>query len=750
MPSIAIVGYTNAGKSSLLNALTGAGVLVQDALFATLEPTTRRAEFEDGRPFVLTDTVGFVRHLPTQLVEAFRSTLEEVVDADLLVHVVDGSDVNPLAQINAVRQVISEVIARPQRRAAAGAAGGQQDRRRERSDAGQASPRAAGRGRSSPRTPATGIDRLRSRMAELAAPTDIGRGRPDPLRPGRPGGPGARRWAGAAGRAQPRRAPGCGPGSRSALAASLREFAAQLTATRDQAVRRPTVRLVYVGRQSSAFAGGSAMSSAVKYQRTLFEPEHDLFRESYRAFLDRHVAPYHDEWEKAKIVDRGVWLEAGKQGFLGMAVPEEYGGGGNPDFRYNTIVTEETTARALQRHRLRPAQRHRRAVPAGAGATKSRSSAGCRSSAPARLITAIAMTEPGTGSDLQGIKTRAVKQGDHYVLNGSKTFITNGINSDLVIVVAQTDPDKGAQGFSLLVVERGMEGFERGRHLDKIGLDAQDTAELSFTDVQVPAENLLGEEGMGFIYLMQNLPQERISIAVMAAAAMESVLEQTLQYTKERKAFGKPIGSFQNSRFVLAELATEATVVRIMVDEFIAAAPGGQADGRTGRDGQVVFHREAGAFDRPLSATARRIRLHARIPRCSGLSRRSGADDLRRDDRDHEGDYRPRLRCIRASSPRLARSRRWRAGILLWCNAGVGLSRLWRDTASIRHRLGIRFRTIFDSIGQSSFARAKLCEPGNNTDQSGNAYCGRTSARRASGIREWPQFKVVSVGWEAW
>lgn len=184
-------------------------------------------------------------------------------------------------------------------------------------------------------------------------------------------------------------------------------------------------------------------------------------------------------------------------------------------------------------------------------------------------ISAIAMTEPGTGSDLQGIKTRAVRDGDHYILNGSKTFITNGILSDLVIVVAQTDPDKGALGFSLLVVERGMEGFERGRKLDKVGLDAQDTAELSFTDVKVPVENLLGEEGQGFIYLMQNLPQERISIAIMAAAAMEAVLAGTLQYTKERKAFGKPIGSQQNSRFLLAELSTEATVVRLMVDEFI-------------------------------------------------------------------------------------------------------------------------------------------------------------------------------------
>jgi alkylation response protein AidB-like acyl-CoA dehydrogenase len=310
------------------------------------------------------------------------------------------------------------------------------------------------------------------------------------------------------------------------------------------------------------------MGSVVKYDRTLFEPEHELFRDSYRAFLERHVAPFHDQWEKDKIVDRGVWIEAGKQGFLGMAVPEEYGGGGNPDFRYNTILGEETaTGRysglGFSLHndvvapyllRLANEEQKQRWLP---------------KFCTGELITAIAMTEPGTGSDLQGIKTRAVRDGDHYVLNGSKTFITNGIHADLVIVVAQTDPDKGALGFSLLVVERGMEGFERGRHLDKIGLDAQDTAELSFTDVKVPVENLLGEEGQGFVYLVQNLPQERISIAIMAAAAMEAVLEQTVQYTKERKAFGKPIGSFQNTRFLLAELATEATVVRMMVDEFI-------------------------------------------------------------------------------------------------------------------------------------------------------------------------------------
>jgi alkylation response protein AidB-like acyl-CoA dehydrogenase len=251
-----------------------------------------------------------------------------------------------------------------------------------------------------------------------------------------------------------------------------------------------------------------------------------------------------------------------------MAVPEEYGGGGNADFRYNTIITEETTTGrfsgiAFGLHndivlpyllRLCSDEQKQRWLPGFCSG---------------ELITAIAMSEPGTGSDLQGIKTRAVRDGDDWVLNGAKTFITNGINSDLVIVVAQTSPDKGAQGFSLLVVERGMEGFERGRKLHKIGLDAQDTAELSFDNVRVPGENMLGLEGMGFVYLMQNLPQERLNIAIMAAAAMEEALETTLQYTKERKAFGKPIGSFQNSRFLLAELSTEATVVRIMVDEFI-------------------------------------------------------------------------------------------------------------------------------------------------------------------------------------
>ncbi|ATL68979.1 acyl-CoA dehydrogenase family protein [Nocardia terpenica] len=303
-------------------------------------------------------------------------------------------------------------------------------------------------------------------------------------------------------------------------------------------------------------------------ERTLFEPEHQLFRESYRKFLSQHVAPRHAEWEERGIVDRDVWLEAGKQGFLGMAVPEEFGGGGVKDFRYNAIVTEETVRTqfsglgfGLHNDVIAPYlldlandEQKRRWLPGFCSG---------------EIITAIAMTEPGTGSDLQGIKTRAVRDGDDWILNGAKTFITNGINSDLVIVVAQTDPEKGSMGFSLLVVERGMPGFERGRNLDKIGLKAQDTAELSFIDVRVPGRNLLGQEGMGFIHLMHNLPQERLSIAVMAAAAMEGALDMTIQYVRDRKAFGKPVGAQQNTRFVLAELATKTTAVRVLVDRFI-------------------------------------------------------------------------------------------------------------------------------------------------------------------------------------
>ena len=306
-------------------------------------------------------------------------------------------------------------------------------------------------------------------------------------------------------------------------------------------------------------------------KRTLYEADHDAFRETVRSFLEKEAVPHHKAWEEAGIVPREVWQKAGAQGLLGFMVPEEYGGGGVRDYRFNAVVGEELT----------------RAGTSGIGwtvhsdinsayllryATEEQKKRWLPGFCSGDLITAIAMTEPGTGSDLQGIKATARKSedGTHYVLNGSKTFISNGINADLVIVATQTDADAGAQGFSLIVVERGMDGFERGRNLDKIGLHAQDTAELSFTDVRVPVENLLGEEGKGFIYLMENLPQERLSIAVVAAAACEHVLAMTLEYVKERKAFGRPIGSFQNSRFVLAELATEAQVARVFVDKCIA------------------------------------------------------------------------------------------------------------------------------------------------------------------------------------
>ncbi|HTK62044.1 MAG TPA: acyl-CoA dehydrogenase family protein [Pseudonocardia sp.] len=303
--------------------------------------------------------------------------------------------------------------------------------------------------------------------------------------------------------------------------------------------------------------------------RDIFDDDHRAFRELARTFAEREVAPYHEQWEEDGQVSREVWLAAGKSGLLGTDVPEEYGGGGVDDFRYNAIISEEMArigasgvGFGLQNDVVAPylmrlcnEEQKKRWLPGFCSG---------------ELITAIAMTEPGTGSDLQGIQTNAVRDGDDWVLNGAKTFITNGIMSDLVIVVAKTDPDGGHQAFSLLVVERGMEGFERGRRLKKVGMKAQDTAELFFTDVRVPSANVLGELGQGFIYLMQNLPQERLSIAVASAAGIERALEVTNQYTKDRRAFGKPIASFQNTRFELAEIATQAQVARVFVDRCLS------------------------------------------------------------------------------------------------------------------------------------------------------------------------------------
>lgn len=310
---------------------------------------------------------------------------------------------------------------------------------------------------------------------------------------------------------------------------------------------------------------------------SIYEQEHEDFRASARAFMEKEVVPHHEQWEKDGQVSREVWLKAGEAGLLCFDVEEEYGGAGVKDFRYNTIVAEEL-ARVGASGPGFPVHTDI-IVPyisqLGTPEQKQRWLPGLVSG---EIISAIAMTEPGAGSDLQGVRTSAIDKGDHYVLNGSKTFISNGIMSDLVIVVCKTDPEAAHKGISLLVVERGMKGFDRGRNLDKVGMKAQDTAELFFDNVEVPKENLLGEEGSGFISLMMNLGQERISIAAMAVAAIENVLDLSLAYAKERTAFGKPIGSFQHNRFVLAEMATHAHVARVFINDCILKLNAGEVD----------------------------------------------------------------------------------------------------------------------------------------------------------------------------
>ena len=310
---------------------------------------------------------------------------------------------------------------------------------------------------------------------------------------------------------------------------------------------------------------------------SIYEQEHEDFRATVRAFMEKEVVPFHDEWEKDGHVSREVWTKAGEMGLLCFDVDEAYGGAGIKDFRYNAIVAEEISK--VGASGLGFPVHTDIIVPyissLGTDEQKQRWLPGLVSG---ELISAVAMTEPGAGSDLQGIRTSAVDKGDHNVLNGSKTFISNGIMSDLVIVVCRTDPDAGHQGISLLVVERGMAGFERGRNLDKMGLKAQDTAELFFDNVEVPKANLLGEEGSGFINLMVNLPQERISIAAIAVAAMEHIMTLCLDYAKEREAFGKPIGKFQHNRFMLAEMATEVYIARLFVNDCILKLNAGEVD----------------------------------------------------------------------------------------------------------------------------------------------------------------------------
>jgi alkylation response protein AidB-like acyl-CoA dehydrogenase len=308
-------------------------------------------------------------------------------------------------------------------------------------------------------------------------------------------------------------------------------------------------------------------------RRTLFGDVHEDFRASFRTFLQREVVGEegrYGEWERAGIVPREVYSRAGAGGFLGMSVPERFGGAGAEDFRFNLIVGEECQHAGVGSLGLGVTLQNDICLPYFLRyCTERQRERWLPGIVSGELITAIAMTEPSMGSDLAAMGTRAARDGEHYVVDGSKTFITNGINADLVIVACKTDPKQRHRGISLLVVERGMEGFERSRKLEKIGQHGQDTAELSFDEVRVPVENLLGEEGEGFVYLVSNLPQERLSIAASAVAAAEAALAWTLDYVRERQAFGQAIGSFQSSRFTLAELRTEVDIARAYVDRCV-------------------------------------------------------------------------------------------------------------------------------------------------------------------------------------
>ena len=312
-------------------------------------------------------------------------------------------------------------------------------------------------------------------------------------------------------------------------------------------------------------------------RRTIFTEDHELFRESFRSFVDKEITPHHLDWERDGIVPRSLFTAAGRSGFLAMDVDEAHGGGGVEDFRYNLIVGEELQRSGTGGAGLGLTLHNDICLPYFTSlCTEEQKQRWLPGICSGELVTAVAMTEPGIGSDLASMATTAIRDGDAYIVNGSKTFITNGINADLVITAVKTDPSQRHKGMSLLVLERGMDGFERGRNLDKIGLHSQDTAELFFTDVAVPVANLLGTQGQGFVHLVHNLPQERLSIAAAGVAAAEAALGWTLDYVKERTAFGQPIGSFQNSRFRLAEMRTEIDIAQVFVDRCVEALNAGE------------------------------------------------------------------------------------------------------------------------------------------------------------------------------
>lgn len=301
---------------------------------------------------------------------------------------------------------------------------------------------------------------------------------------------------------------------------------------------------------------------------SIYDETHGLFRAAVRNFVANEMTPRFDEWEKAGIMNREIYANAGRHGFVGFNMPESHGGGGSNDFRFNAVVSEELAYAGMGGAGNGIGLQNDIVSPYFiAYCTDEQKDRWWPGIASGEKILAIAMTEPGTGSDLASIATTADPDGDEYVVNGAKTFITNGINADLVVAVARTG--EGRDGLSLLVVERGMPGFERGRNLDKIGQKSADTAELFFTDVRVPKANLLGEEGKAMKYLSFNLAQERLSLAINGVAVAEAAVQWTVEYVKERTAFGQPIAAFQNTKFVLAEVDTEVTVARAYMDQCI-------------------------------------------------------------------------------------------------------------------------------------------------------------------------------------
>jgi alkylation response protein AidB-like acyl-CoA dehydrogenase len=312
-------------------------------------------------------------------------------------------------------------------------------------------------------------------------------------------------------------------------------------------------------------------------KRTIFDPEHKDFRESVRRFFAEEVVPHHEQWEEDGLAPRELFAKAAEKGMLAMSVPEEFGGLGIDDFRFNQVIVEEVGYAGVAGSGLGLTLHNDICLPYFLEyCTDEQRERWLPGIADGSLITALAMTEPGIGSDLASMSATARRDNGHYVVNGAKTFITNGINADLIVTAVKTDPSERHRGISLVVVERGMDGFERGRNLHKLGLHAQDTAELFFHDVHVPVENRLGDEGKGFLYLVSNLAQERMSIAIAAVSSAQAAFDITLEYVKERTAFGQPVGSFQASRFALAEMKTEIDLATVYVDQAVVALNAGE------------------------------------------------------------------------------------------------------------------------------------------------------------------------------